>query len=676
MLFPLVIVLGSFLLFLIEPIAAKHLLPLLGGSAAVWTACLVFFQSVLLLGYFCAHVLATRLTVRQQSLAFLAILGAALVQLVVVPGRTWQGSTAHPIVSVFALLGGLIGFPFLALSTSSPLLQSWFGHGMASSTISPFYLFAVSNLGSLAALLAYPAVIEPYVSLRNQMSGWSAAFAVFVLLCGIVSWRGRDSFAKIRDVSGDPSDSAPGFGACALWFLLAGCGSLWLCAITNYLSRNVAAVPLLWTIPLAAYLLSFVAAFNGRILWPRWLALTFLAGAIGTTRYVLYEFTDVDLLFAAIPIFSGVLFVCCAFCHGEIYRLRPSPRHLTSLYLWVSAGGAAGAIFVGVVAPVLFSANYELFWALILVSALAAVVSWKREVLWSAAWTVATAAIAVWLVSQARIDRRSTIAQARSFYGTLRVTETPRSSSSTTRTLYNGTIEHGAQPYGSGEPLRPNTYYSEGSGIWMAMNLCCSGPRRVGIIGLGTGTLASFGRPGDVFRFYEIDPLVEHIARTMFTYLSESDASVEVVLGDARVSLASEPSQQFDVLAVDAFSGDAIPVHLLTAEAVALYRRHLKPDGILAMHVTNQYLDLAPVVQQQADHAGLHAALIIASPNPFRDANRSDWVLVSANRSFFELPQIVAAKEDRIAVPATIRLWDDDYNSLLPIVRWQRREAR
>jgi len=401
-----------------------------------------------------------------------------------------------------------------------------------------------------------------------------------------------------------------------------------------------------------------------------------LAGALGSVGYVLYKYSDIELRLAVIPIFCAVLFIACLFCHGEVYRLRPGAHYLTSFYLSVSAGGAVGAFFVGVLAPVVFSANYELFWGLIFVSALAAAVSWKRGLAWFLLYGASTLAMVVLLIFQVRTYERDTIARIRSFYGPLRVTETRSFEHDTVRTLYNGTIEHGTQLYGSGLRLVPNTYYADSSGVGLALNFCCSGrPRRVGVIGLGAGTLAAHGRKGDVFRFYEIDPLVERIALNQFTYLSKSDASIQIVLGDARVSLAAESSQQFDVLAVDAFSGDAIPVHLLTAQAFTLYRRHLKPAGILAIHVTNRYVNLAPVVQQQADHAGLQAVLIISSSDPTQNIARADWVLVSGNTDLLSLPELAAAREN-ISGPKGLRLWNDDYNSLLPVVRWNRREER
>jgi spermidine synthase len=678
-LFAIAIFLGSSLLFLIEPIAGKLLLPLLGGSAAVWTTCLVFFQLALLLGYLCAHLFATKLRPQRQSLAYLILLCAALAQLGVTLGQNESASTAHPIFSVFWLLSTLIGIPFLALSAASPLLQAWYGYAtITSEPVSPYHLYAISNFGSLLALSAYPTLIEPRFTLRGQIIAWSLGFAIFTILCGVIHWHGRTLFGLTpnQKTTMDP-ESPPGVTDRLLWVLLAACGSLLLCAVTNYLSQNVAPVPLLWIMPLSVYLLSFVMAFNGRVLWPRWLILCLLAVALGSAGYVLYKYNDIELRLAVIPIFCAVLFIVCLFCHGEVYRLKPPARYLTSFYLFVSVGGALGAFFVGVLAPIVFSANYELFWGLIFLSALAAAVSWKQGFAWSLFYGAATLAMAALLIFQVRTYDRGTIARMRSFYGTLRVTETPLSlERGTVRTLYNGTIEHGTQLYGSGLRLVPNTYYANSSGVGLALNFCCARrPRRVGVIGLGAGTLSAHGRKGDVFRFYEINPLVERIARNLFTYLSESDASIQIVLGDARVSLEAESPQQFDVLAVDAFSGDAIPVHLLTAQAFALYRRHLKPDGILAIHVTNQYLDLAPVVQQQADHAGLQAVLIISSSDPAQDIDRADWVLVSANTDFLLLPELDAAREN-FSTRKNLRLWDDDYNSLLPVVRWQKREER
>jgi spermidine synthase len=644
----------------------------------LWATCLVFFQLVLLLGYLFVHLFATRLRLPKQLLAYLMLLCAALAQLGVTLGQDLRASTAHPIFSVFWLLSALIGIPFLALSAASPLLQAWYGYAtITPEPASPYHLYAISIFGSLLALVVYPTLIEPRFTLRGQIVAWSLGFAVFTILCGVIHWRSRSlfRFAPNQKRTMVP-ESPPSVTDRVLWVLLAASASLLLCAVTNHLSQNVAAVPLLWIMPLGLYLLSFVTAFNGWMLWPRWPILCLLAVALGSVGYILYRYSDIELRLAVIPIFCAVLFIACLFCHGEAYRLRPGARYLTSFYLSVSVGGTVGAFFVGVLAPVVFSANYELFWGLIFVSALAAAISWKQSFAWFLFYGAGTLAMVVLLIFQVRTYERDTIARMRSFYGPLRVTETPSFGHGTVRTLYNGTIEHGTQLYGSGLRLVPNTYYADSSGVGLALNFCCSGkPRRVGVIGLGAGTLAAHGRKGDVFRFYEINPLVERIALNQFTYLSMSDASIQIVLGDARVSLAAESSQQFDVLAVDAFSGDAIPVHLLTAQAFTLYRRHLKPAGILAIHVTNRYVNLAPVVQQQADHAGLQAVLIISSSDPTQNIARADWVLVSGNTDLLSLPELAAAREN-ISGLKGLRLWNDDYNSLLPVVRWNRREER
>jgi spermidine synthase len=677
-----VIFLGSFLLFLIEPIAGKQLLPLLGGSAAVWTTCLVFFQIALLLGYFCSYLFATKLEPSVQSRVYLILLCAALAQLGVMFDQHLHANTAHPILSAFWLLGTLIGIPFLALSAASPLLQAWYGYtAHTSESVSPYHLYAISNLGSLVALAAYPTLIEPRVTLRGQIAAWIIGFAVFTVLCGAIHWSARRllNVAASREATADVQsgvqsdvESTVGPGALALWVLLPACASLLLCAVTNYLSQNVAPVPMLWVIPLGVYLLSFVVAFNGRTLWPRWLMLCVLAVVLGSAGYVLYTYDESVLHLAAIPILCTVLFVACLFCHGEVYRLRPRARDLTSFYLCVAGGGAAGAVFVGVVTPVIFAGNYELFWGLIFLSVLAAAVSWQQGVAWFVLYGAGAVAMGFLLRVQVRTYEEDTIARMRSFYGALRVTELPLAEGpGTLRDLYNGTIEHGTELYGTGSPLTPTTYYGNDSGVGFAMNFCCAEkPRRVGVIGLGAGTMAAYGRPGDVFRFYEINPMMEYVARNFFTYLSESLASIQIVLGDARVSLSAEPPQQFDVLVVDAFSGDAVPVHLLTAQAIALYQRHLKPAGILAMHVSSQYLDLAPVVQQQADHAGLRAILIDSVPDEDLGEYAADWVLVTANTDFLAVPEVVEVSED-ISVPKTLRLWEDDYSSLLPLLRWK-----
>lgn len=689
------IFLGSFLLFLVEPIAGKRLLPLLGGSAAVWTTCLVFFQTTLLLGYACAHWVATRLRPRMQALVYSMLLLAAL-------GQAWfslhphlQASTLHPIASAFLVLTTLIGLPFFVLSATNPLLQSWYSRASAKAAVSgtasetmvevmtpPYRLFALSNFGSLLALVIYPWLLEPRLSLSAQSRVWLAGYVVFAAACVAIVWRIANARHSSARASTDPAGNYQGL-ECeptvthqVLWLLLSACGSVLLCAFTNHLSQNVAAIPLLWIIPLIAYLLSFVWAFNGSRFFPRKFMLVLVAlflGGIAAKLYLTDRFTT--------PIWFTILFYCfclflfCLACHAELYRLRPSPRHATAFYLTIAAGGALGSIFVGIFAPLFFSANYELVCGLVLMTLLLIAVTWKSGAFPRIVWSAAAMGCVFLAFFQMRQNARGAMDQLRNFYGTLRVTEELESETTAyTRTLYHGTIQHGTQVFSNELRMTPTTYYGHNSGVGLALDYCCGGrPRRVGIIGLGTGTLAAYGRSGDFFRFYDINPLVEKIARNRFTYLRETPAKVDVALGDARLSLEAEPPQSYDVLVVDAFSGDAIPVHLLTREAIQLYLRHLRPEGILAVHVSNQFLNLPPVVQQEAESAGLKSVLVASEGDDDIGVYNADWVLVTNNANFLGLQQISHAGTRITPLPG-LRLWTDDYNSLLPLLKHQKFE--
>ena len=689
------IFLSSSLLFLVEPMAGKRLLPLLGGSSAVWITCLVFFQTALLLGYLCAHGIATRLSRRLQLVTYGFLLALSLVQVFANLNPHPHASTVRPIFSVLWVLTMLIGLPFLALSATNPLLQSWYARGGVrddkTSPAPPYRLFALSNFGSLLALLAYPVLIEPNFTLRTQTLAWSWGFLVFVVICGVIIASRRET-PEIREPEPQPplaasgvasttsqagiaaapslvSEVVPSPGERTLWLLMAACGSLLLSAVTSHLSQNIAAIPLLWILPLTIYLLTFVLAFNGGKIYSRKLMMGLLPSALGGVAYLIVDTTmDVPIMIS-IPLFCLTLFIGAFFCHGELYLRRPSARYLTQYYLLIAAGGALGSMFVGVLAPMVFSGSYEMAWSLVYTAALAAALMWRQHWAWRLFWPAAAAGLLVVVVLQERADREDAIVQVRSFYGTLRVTDEETEDAGRYRTLIHGTIQHGTQFMASEELRRlPTTYYSHDSGVGLALDNCCKGrPRRVADIGLGTGTLAAYGEPGDVFRFYEIDPHVEVIARNVFTYLRESRAKIEIAHGDARLSMEAEPPEHYDVIAVDAFSGDAIPVHLLTSEAIKLYERHLAPGGIIAFHISNSYLNLAPVVQQQADHAGLHAVLVTTQDNDDTGAFSSDWVLVTANEKFLALPEIADASA-KIDPKPGLRLWTDDYSSLLPIL--------
>jgi len=672
-LYACVVFLSAFLLFLVQPMVAKQLLPILGGSAAVWTTCLVFFQSALLIGYMYADFAVTRLRPRTQALTHVTLLACALATLGLHIRANQWAATWHPMLTVFALLSLIIGLPYLALSATTPLLQAWYTNSFHAGW--SYRMFSLSNAGALLALLLYPALIEPHVTLKTQTRGFSTGFFVFAVLCGGIAWSVRQTLPEPAPMS-DAEDTIRAVSPQrrALWLLLPGCASLLLCAFTSHLSQNVAAIPLLWILPLSAYLLSFIIAFHSPQAYPRWLMVRLAACTLGILGYLARDVHQALPVQLSVPLYCGCLFVLCFFFHGELYRLRPTAGSATGFYLQIALGSALGSLFVGVVAPNLFRVNYELAIGLVLAAILALAVMWDFGVVARLFWSAAALAL-VWIgIQQARAWQHDALVQLRSFYGTLRVTETHWPPlAETTRTLYHGTIQHGVQLFGNGLRMQPASYYAPDSGIGLALRFCCEGhTKRVGVVGLGAGTLAAYGQSGDDFRFYEIDPLVERIARELFTYLRETPAHADVVLGDARFSISRERGAPFDILVLDAFSGDAVPVHLLTQQALTLYRKHLAPDGILAFHISSQYLDLEPVLGRQAEQAGMRAVTVHSAGDESHGIFVADWVLLTNNEQFLAKPEVARASQPS-ATRNNVGLWTDDYSSVLPILKWQPR---
>ena len=662
--------LSAFLLFAVEPMAAKQLLPVLGGSSAVWTTCLVFFSVVLLLGYLYAHALTARGTPFQQALLHIVLLTVAVVLLGTPPVRpSLVAVTWHPAFTVFRVLATVLGLPYLALAATTPLLTTWYADSFPRS--SPYRLFALSNLASLLALVSYPLLIEPSLTMRQQTTWWGGGFLLFAVLCGAIAWQGRR-----RIVLGAPLDSTSDAVILsrtqqALWFVLPLGGGMLLTAVTNHMSANVAAIPLLWLPPLALYLLSFVLAFQGAWQPFRSSMLRLTLMAVAAMAYVLRDIRAQFPIMVSVPLFLAGLFVICFFLHGELYARRPGHAQLTRFYLIASAGSATGTLLIGVVAPLMLRANYDLACTLVVVALIALVATWQDGWTLRVLWIAGTVSALVVLSAQVRQYDQDAVALMRNFYGTLRVREShlpPQAD--TTRQLLNGTIEHGAEwfaPQFRGQPL---TYYAPDSGLGFAMRLCCgTGPKRVGVIGLGTGTVAAYGNAGDVIRFYEINPLVERLARHWFTFLHDSSAQTDVVLGDARLSLAAEAPQHFNVIVVDAFSGDAIPVHLLTREALALYRRHLEPDGMVAFHVSNQYVDLEPVIAGIAKDARMAALSVHSHGDEQNGYYFSNWILVTNSNQFMAQPEMVN-NSFPTPLPGRARLWTDSYSSVFPLLKW------
>ena len=669
-LYALTIFLSAFLLFVVEPMVAKQLLPNLGGSSAVWTTCLVFFSIALLLGYLYAHWVSSRFTSAQQAVIHIVLLTAALMMLGVHISPKPSAVSYHPALTVFRVLAAVIGLPYIALSATTPLLNSWYARTFEGQT--PYRLFALSNFASLLALASYPLLIEPRLAMSRQISWWSAGFLFFAVLCGAITWQGRRrpvSAVPVEPVGKDLPAAPEVF-----WFLLAMGGGMMLVAVTHHMSENIAAIPLLWLPPLGLYLLTFILAFQGAWQPIRQSMLRWAFFAVAAMAYVLRDIRAQFPIMVSVPLFLIALFVTCFFLHGELYARRPDTSGMTRFYLVAAAGSAAGTLLVGVIAPLVLRANYDLACALVVVALIALAATWHDGWGPRMLWVAGVTATIVVLSTQIRQYDDDAVALMRNFYGTLRVREThlpPQSD--TDRQLLNGTIEHGAEWFAPQFLDQPLTYYATNSGLGLAMRLCCgSGTKRVGVIGLGTGTVAAYGNAGDVIRFYEINPLVERLARAWFTFLHDSPARTDVVLGDARLSLAAEPPQQFNVIVIDAFSGDAIPVHLLTREALALYRRHLQPDGILVFHVSNQYVDLEPVVAALAKDAGLYALSVHSHGDEQNGLYFADWILVTDNQAFLRQPEVVNNAFPTLLRP-DVRLWTDNYSSLLPLLKWYTR---
>jgi hypothetical protein len=691
-LYALTIFLSAFLLFQVQPLIAKLILPWFGGAAAVWTTCLMFFQVALLLGYLYAHGLIRIFSVRQQTRIHLALLAASLLSLPILPSAAWKPAAAgEPVLGVLLLLTVTVGAPYCLLASTSPLLQAWYAREHEGTNAYRFY--ALSNAGSLLALLSYPVLVEPYISAHGQAAGWSVAYALACVAgAGVTLFRGS---AIQVERSPEAAATTP-WAVRWFWLALPACGTALLLAVTNHLSEDVAAVPLLWVIPLSLYLLSFVLCFEGRRWYRRDLFLRLLAVALGGMAYALQpEFVNVSLILL-IPLYCLGLFVCCMVCHGELARLKPHPSQLTSFYLMVSLGGALGGVFVAVVAPHVFSGYFELHVALgaCAVLVLAALhrdpQSPFYRARWQPAWLVVVG-IALLLNLGLLVGVRKQIADARvivrSFYGVLRENdfEAPLApqlqeqashlgeAQATRRKLLNGTIQHGLEFMAPELRRLPTAYYGPDSGAGLAIRVAGErGAVRVGVIGLGVGTLATYGRPGDRYTFYEINPQVIELAQRDFYFLRDSAAKVDIVLGDARLSLERQAPQGFDVLAVDAFSGDAIPIHLLTREAFELYFLHLKPEGVLAVHVSNNYLNLRPVVARAAAWFNKPAILVVNEDDKASGIYRSSWVLIAGHADFFEAPEI---KRAATPLPSAthVRLWTDNYSNLFAILKWRMR---
>jgi hypothetical protein len=700
--FALAILVSAFLLFQVQPLISKSILPWFGGCPAVWTTAMLFFQTVLFAGYVYAHLLQRWLRPRQQATVHFLVVAAALAALALMrlpPGPSWKPvDSSNPTWRVLVLLSATVGLPYFALSATSPLIQAWFSRVW--SDRSPYRLYALSNVGSLVGLLSYPFVFEPAFDLSKQSAMWLGGFAVYAVLCAAA----LACLARIRQPSagdrpgeapsGGPADApaaAPGMVRRLLWLALPAAASLMLLATTNHVCQNIAVVPFLWVVPLTLYLLTFIICFDHQRWYVRGLwataAVLALVAAAGNEEFWWFDYhlstaQELSLYFAA-------MFFACMVCHGELVRLKPDPRHLTEFYLLISAGGALGGIFVGLVAPLVFTTFLEWPIGVVASCAIAILVLALSVSAWEIPWPGKTApadALGIFLVPAALVGLgyivfwqvsgwKPAVDRARNFYGVVSVFEYDRDDPQEhDRRLKHGAITHGQQYLDPVKSHWATTYYSQQSGVGRTIRFFRDrGPVRVGVVGLGVGTLATYARKGDYYRFYEINPEVLRMARAHFTYLADCQVTPKVEMGDARLSLERElsgtgqPPPLFDVLVLDAFSGDSIPAHLLTEEAFEIYRPHLAPGGVIAVHITNRYLYLAPVVRGLARHFAFDTLRIDTLRDDSRAIGHSDWMMLTNNQDF--LRAVKPAPPQEAGDDFTVPLWTDKYNNLFQILR-------
>ena len=675
---PLTVFLSAFLLFQVQPIIGRYILPWFGGGPAVWSTCLLFFQVALLAGYAYAHWIASRPNPRVQAVAHTVLLALSLLFLPISPAVIWKPATpGDPVGRILLLLLATVGGPYIMLAATGPLLQRWFS--LSRPGESPYRLYSLSNMGSFLALLSYPVVAEPLFRLRTQSFIWTALYVIFVAICAITAWRSGGSAAPAIA----PSASRPSLWTILLWLAFSACGSTLLMATTNQMCQEIAVIPFLWIVPLAIYLLTFVLCFeNDR--WYRRIVFAVLAGILAPASCALISAGLAIHLWVHLCVYPATLFVLCMLCHGELARVRPAPAHLTLFYLMVASGGALGGVFVVLIAPRVFDTYLEYPIGMAAACLLGFVVWVKSGALRQ--WTSANFRVRVPLaalllggitaiVTTVMFGQQSALASWRDFYGILRVSQKV-DINGPLRQLMHGRIRHGFQYLTVGKRDWPTTYYGPHSGIGLVLQNYHPPNRRVGIIGLGTGTIAAYGRPGDVFRFYDVNPDVATIAQGWFSFLKDSRAQIRIVLGDARIQLERELAaghpQHFDVLAVDAFSSDAIPIHLLTAECADLYRRHLKADGVIALHTSNRSLDLQPVARGMAEHLGWQALFINSDDDANIGESSSDWIIVTNNQAVLDAPALASEDTQWDNPKAPPLVWTDDFSSLWRVLKRER----
>lgn len=685
--FAVSIFLSAFLLFQVQPMIGKFILPWFGGTPAVWSTAMLFFQLFLTGGYAYAYWLVKQ---RRQGWIHAGLLASTLALLTalglwwpspVTPSADWKPAIGveMPIPQLFFLLTVSVGLPYFVLAANSPLMQAWFSSLFPKQSYARLY--SLSNIGSLLGLLAYPLVIEPWLSLRAQGWTWAGGFLIFAILVGWVGLnaQGRQRPVENQDISAVTTDK-PSIAMMGLWAILGAVASTFLLAVTNQITQEVAVIPFLWILPLALYLLSFILTFSdGPWIQRRLYALLFALTSLAVL-YVLANAATLNI-FIQITVYSALLFLACMISHGELYLLRPSSKYLTTFYVMVSVGGALGGIFVNLVAPFIFTGYWEFYlaWLLTMVILVVSLLpQWNRPqfrsaVLW-ASFVVATVGIMVGFNPYS-----NALVAVRNFYGLIRVKEwNSVSGRGDGYVMIHGVTIHGTQYLAPEWRDEPTIHFTSDSGLGLVLE---NHPKkgngmRMGVLGLGIGMMTSYAEEGDAVRYYEINPAVVEYAGGKggyFSFLADSPADVSVVTDDARLALERElvegKPQNFDILILDTFSSDAIPAHLITREAFDIYLQHMTPDGILIAHISNRHIDLRPVLYGLAQEFGLTGLVVDTPGNDAIDSYPSRFVILSPNPQSLQIPALQERSVPLDASFGTVRLWTDDYSNLFQIIR-------
>ena len=668
--------LGAFLVFQVQPIISKCVLPWFGGTPAVWTTCMLFFQLLLFAGYMYAHLLRTFLGPITQGIVHLMLLCSAALMLPIEPSDAWKPvGDESPTFYLLMMLAAHVGLPYFILSSTGPLVQAWLSYHDTSDRV--YRLYALSNAGSLVALLSYPFLVEPFLSVSNQSVVWSLMFCSFVLVQGVLSlglFRVEARASEKKPTSSESDVAKPNWSLRAAWIALPALASTMLLVATNHVCQDIAVIPFLWVLPLSLYLISFIVCFDS----PQWYKPKIIAAATLLAIVAIYGNDFLPQAFQLIAegsCYMVMLLGVCLLCHGEVARIKPRSEYLTQYYALLSAGGAVGGLIVAVACPLFLSTFSELPFTLSLVATLTFLLfiacrGWRTTSYdWAAARRMSFAAIFAMLASMVIValgTDEETIASERNFFGVLRVKDEAQGIR-----LVHGTTVHGMQLHGelAGEPT---TYYGRSSGVGKTIQALQQRRRslRVGVVGLGCGVLGTYGRETDRFDMIEINPAVIDIANHHFTFLRDCRAELHTHLGDGRLVLERLSDAKFDLLVLDAFSSDAIPAHLLTREAISLYRQRTADQGVLAIHVSNNHLDLVPLVHRLAADAGLTSKLVHSQADSSKGISAALWMVITeqGNR-VWDHPLLADAQPATREQLESAPLWTDQCHNLVSVLR-------